>query len=73
MTNRDLKEVARRMRGLKKDVERLKGQREAEGETNILRSASDELTLDDSATLSVTEGGSFQTDSSDTDGSDLIG
>jgi len=40
MTHGDMKEVARRIRGLKKDVERLKGQRENEGEVNLLRRSS---------------------------------
>ena len=73
MTHEDMKEVARRIRGLKKDVERLKGQREEEGEVNLLFSVSDTVAIDDSASLTVTEGGSFVTDESATDGSDLTG
>lgn len=73
MSHDDLKQVARRIRGLKKDVERLKGQREGEGEVNLLFAVSDTVEVGDSASLSVNSGGSFQTDSSTTDGSDLIG
>jgi len=73
MTHGDIKEVARRIRGLKKDVERLKGQQENEGEVNLLFSSSDTVEIDDSVSVSVNSGGTFQTDSSVTDGSDLIG
>jgi len=73
VTHDSTKEIARRIRGLKKDVERLKGQRENEGEVNLLFSVSDTVEIDDSASLSITEGATFVTDESTTDGSDLTG
>lgn len=73
MTHDDLKEVARRIRGLKKDVDRLKGEREDEGELNLLFSASDTVVFTDSASRSTNSGGTFVTDSSVTDGTDETG
>jgi len=73
MTHKDMKEVARRIRGLKKDVERLKGQRENEGEVNLLRSVIDHSDAADEVSVTVRTGATFDYDESSFDGSDTWG
>jgi len=73
MTHGDMKEVARRIRGLKKDVERLKGQRENEGEVNLLRSVIDQADATDSVSVTTRTGATFDYDESSFDGSDTWG